>query len=119
MNVDCYWIFAACGTVQLFTLSALMAVAAQGAPNLGTQEPVGEGSERMKSSSFQKSFCALGAHRGFFVARQYTKDARTQAALDNRVKLIDVEEEQFTDLHAPLALAQLDGAAAGAAGRVK
>jgi hypothetical protein len=29
MNLSCYWIFAVCGTVQLFTLSAPMAVAAQ------------------------------------------------------------------------------------------
>jgi len=52
---------------------------------------------------FSEKVRVLGAQRGFFVAREYTKDARAQAALDTRVELMDVEEEQFTDLHVPLA----------------
>jgi hypothetical protein len=36
---------------------------------------------------------AVQAQRGFLVAREYTADARAQAALDPRVQVLDVRKE--------------------------
>jgi hypothetical protein len=52
---------------------------------------------------FSEKIRALSAQRGFFVAREYTRDAVAQAALDPRIELLQVESEEYADLVAPLA----------------
>jgi hypothetical protein len=44
---------------------------------------------------------AVQAQRGFLVARAFTTDARAQAALDERVELLEVREEEYAWLTSP------------------
>jgi hypothetical protein len=51
---------------------------------------------------FSEKVKAVQAQRGFFVAREFTRDAQAQAALDPRIQLLEVKEEVFEDLLMPL-----------------
>jgi hypothetical protein len=57
---------------------------------------------------FSEKVASIGAHKGFFVARSFTKDARAQAAKDQRIQLLTashiepisrVEFPQFIHTH--------------------
>ena len=51
---------------------------------------------------FSAKVAAVQAQRGFLVAREYTADARAQAALDPRIQLLDVRKEEYDRFRAPM-----------------
>lgn len=51
---------------------------------------------------FSEKVKAVQAQRGFFIAREFTRDARAQAELDPRLQLLEVKEKVFEDLLVPL-----------------
>lgn len=51
---------------------------------------------------FSEKIRAVGAQRGFIVAREFNDGARAQAKLDPRVQLLDLRKEEFDRLRAPM-----------------